>query len=123
MIAFLAVAPTGLIIRGPSIRPRTGKPVSATIFDPADNRVSKVDYFNGPGANPNSGLKKISAERSITFLLDTLPQVPLPQKREVPPPPPLPPPNSSWARSPFKRPRSPCALRSRLSPWTCTVRA
>ena len=52
-----------------------------------------VDYFNGPGANANSGLKKISAERSITFLLDALPQMPLPQKREVrqlPPPPPYP---------------------------------
>ena len=93
MIAFLAVALTGLIIRGPPIRPRSGKPVSATTFDPKDGRVSKVDYFNGPGANANSGLKKISAERSVTFLLDALPQMPLPQKREVrqlPPPRPYP---------------------------------
>lgn len=93
MIAFLAVALAGLIIRGPPIRPRSGKPVSATTFDPKDGRVSKVDYFNGPGANANSGLKKISAERSVTFLLDALPQMPLPQKREVrqlPPPPPYP---------------------------------
>ena len=63
-------------------------PAMKTTFDPADNRASKVNYFNGPGANANSGLKKISAERNITFLLDALPQVPLPQKREVPPPPP-----------------------------------
>jgi hypothetical protein len=90
---FAVIAPTGLVIRFPSIRPRSGKPVSAATFDPKDGRVSKVDYFNGPGANANSGLKKISAERSITFLLDALPQMPLPQKREVrqlPPPPPYP---------------------------------
>jgi hypothetical protein len=90
---FAVIAPTGLVVRFPSIRPRSGKPVSAATFDPKDGRVSKVDYFNGPGANANSGLKKISAERSITFLLDALPQTPLPQKREVrqlPPPPPYP---------------------------------
>ena len=91
MIAFLfAVAPTGLIIRPGSIRARSDKPVSPATFDPADSRVSKVDYFSGPGANANSGLKKSSAERSITFLLDALPQMPLPQKREVPPPRPTP---------------------------------
>ena len=50
-------------------------PAMKTTFDPADNRASKVNYFNGPGANANSGLKKISAERSIIFLLDALPQV------------------------------------------------
>jgi hypothetical protein len=86
---FAVIAPTGLVIRFPSIRPRSGKPVSAATFDPKEGRVSKVDYFNGPGANASSGLKKISAERSITFL----PQMPLPQKREVrqlPPPPPYP---------------------------------
>ena len=63
--------------------PRSGKPVSAATFDPKDGRVSKVDYFNGPGASANCGLKKVSAERSITFLLDYVPQMPLQQKREV----------------------------------------
>ena len=81
MLALFAL--TGLIIRGPPTRPRSGKPVSATTFDPKDGRVSKVDYFNGPGASANCGLKKVSAERSITFLLDYVPQMPLQQKREV----------------------------------------
>lgn len=85
-----AVAPAGLIVRGPLVQPRSPKPVGAT-FDPADNRVSNVDYFTGPGAKANTGLKKASAERSITFVLDAFPKMPLPQKREVPPPPPAPP--------------------------------
>jgi hypothetical protein len=81
MLALFAL--TGVIIRGPPTRPCSGKPVSATTFDPKDGRVSKVDYFNGPGASANCGLKKVSAERSITFLLDYVPQMPLQQKREV----------------------------------------
>ena len=114
-LTIAAIAPSALV-SFPRMRPRSDKPVCAATFDPKDGRVSKVDYFNGPGANPNSGLKPISAERSITFLLDALPQMPLPQKREVrqlPPPPPLPRP----MLIPF------CALRSPRSPWTCTVRA
>jgi hypothetical protein len=77
----------------------------------------------------DAGLKKISAERTTTFLLDAISQMPHPQKRVVPPPPPYPrgpiltqfflPGDLGCARSrPFKHPHSPCALRSRFLPWT-----
>ena len=85
-----------------SVKP-AGQPASTSVFGPEDN-VAKAG--NGP--------QKISAQRSVVFLLDAPPSMPVDQKREVPTSCPSFTAHSSGPCSYFC-PRSPSRPRSHLS--------